>query len=181
MFPASPAQQPQANGVPPVASLQSGAPEVTGQITTVVARPYDPKAINQSQEADKKLLVKALKQFDIVKSAEHDWRVKAAKELEFCDEIQHWGEDRKNQRGAKPSLEFDLIGPAVDQVVNNMRQNPPEPRVSGVGGGADKATAQVAMGILRNIDNDSASEVAWTYSYELAVKIGRGWVKCEFV
>jgi len=158
--------------------MESGA-SPSGQLSTVTARRVAAELIT-SEEQDRETLTIALRRFQLVNDAEREWRRRAAEELEFVDECKHWSEDQLAERGTRPCLEFDLVGPAIDQVVNNTRQNPPEARVAGVGGGADRAIAQVTMGMLRNIDNDSGAEIVWTHAHELAAKIGRGWVKVHF-
>ncbi|HLG97165.1 MAG TPA: portal protein [Bryobacteraceae bacterium] len=111
------------------------------------------------------------------KAAQHDqkWRELATEELDFVDGLEHWSQEMRQDRKGVPCLTFDRIGPSIDQVVNDARQDPPEPKVSPVGGGADKETAEILEGLYRNIANDSNGKIAFMTGYEHAVKIGRGW------
>lgn len=131
-------------------------------------------------EDDEALLRKAHEDFRAAINWENDWRRKAEIEIDFVDHLKHWDEQVLKERAGRPSMVFDIIGPAIDQVVNDARQNPPEAKISAVGGGADKDTAEVLQGLLRNIENDSEGEVADMLAYEWAVKVGRGWSRVLF-
>jgi hypothetical protein len=162
----------------PIASGQSGPSYPAGQYASVTVAPSNPTTTSDDKREEIHKL--ALRRFDTVTRFEAPWRDKAQRELAFVDDYEHWSEDMLAERKGRPCLVFDLISGATDQIINNMRQNPPEPRAQGVGNGADKATAEVIQGIIRNVDNDSAAEIAWTTAYEHAVKIGRGWVEIAF-
>lgn len=126
------------------------------------------------------LLREAHERFRIAITADNDWRRRAEEEINFVDHLQHWTQAQLNERQGRPCLTFDRIGPAVDQIINDARQNPPEPRFNAVGGGADKETALILQGLLRNIENDSEAEIAYMTGYEHAVKVGRGWWRVLF-
>ena len=131
-------------------------------------------------DEDAELLVLAHTRFQLVCSIESNWRRRAEQELDFTDSLIHWTAAQLDERRGRPSLTFDKIGPSIDQVVNDARQNPPEPRISPVGSGGDKDTAQIIQGLIRNIDNDSCSDVAFMTGYEHAVKVGRGWWRVDY-
>jgi len=130
-------------------------------------------------EADQDLHDQALERFRTVQSYESEWRIKAQSELNFLAG-DHWDPVMKAERQGRPCLVFDKIGPSIDQVINDMRQSPPEARISPVGAGADKDTAEILEGILRNIDQDSSAEIAYMSAYEPAVQIGRAWWRILF-
>ena len=132
------------------------------------------------KDRDSDILQEAHDHFRHCCDYESEERRKWDEELKFCDELKHWTEEQKTERRGLPCLTFDLVQPRVDLVVNGMRQNPPEPRVNPVGNGADKETAKLIQGLLRNIDNDCGAEIAWMTAYEHAVKIGRGWVRLYY-
>jgi len=138
------------------------------------------KVKSEGEIADEKLIEQARERFRNVVDSENAWRRRATEELKFVDGLEHWTTEMKEERKGLPCLTFDLIGPPVDQVVNDARQSPPEPRVSPVGGGADKDTAEVLQGLIRNIDEDSNGETCFLTGYEHAVKIGRGWWRVHF-
>lgn len=140
--------------------------DVTAIATRTTERPDD--------QDDKDLLQLGHERFQLVCSNEADWRRDAKKEMDFVFLNQHWSDAMLQERRGRPCLTFNLIGPAIDNVINDARQDPPEPRISPVGNGADKDTAEILQGLLRNIDNDSHSDIAFLTGYEHAVSVGRG-------
>lgn len=131
-------------------------------------------------DPDDEILEQARERFRRIVDTEAPWRAQATQELDFVDGLQHWDQAMRDERKGLPCLTFDRIGPSVEQVVNNAMQNPPEPRISPVGNGADKWTADMLQGLLRNIENDSRAEIAYHTGFEHAVKIGRGWWRVHF-
>jgi hypothetical protein len=129
------------------------------------------------QERD--LLVEAHERFKAIVEYDGPWRRNATEELNFIA-LDHWSPQMREDRQGLPCLTFDKISPSIDQVVNDARQNPPEAKISPVGGGADKETAEILQGLIRNIDNDSSASIAYMTGYDHAVKIGRGWWRVTF-
>lgn len=127
--------------------------------------------------ARREFLRLAHERFLRVMSVEGDFRIGATRELDFCDGLKHWDQSQLDERKGRPCLVHDLIGPSVDQVVNDAKQSPPEPKVSPVGMGATTHTADVLQGLLRNIGNDSSADIARMTAYEHGTKIGRGWYR----
>lgn len=149
--------------------------------TRVTARVL-PKQDTDDREDDRKILDLAHLRFRQVSSNESRWRENAKLELNFISGSKgcHWTSEALQERRGRPSLEFDKIGPSIDQVVNEARQSPPEPRIAPVGGGADKKTAEILQGLIRNIENDSNADIAYLTAYEHAVAVGRGWWRVLF-
>lgn len=145
-----------------------------GRNISVLARKHE-----ESGTPDELLLHEAHERFLKVKEWESAWRQKSVTELDFL-ELDHWKESDRALRDGLPCLSFDRIGPSIDQVVNDARQAPPEGKITPVGGGADKYTAEVLQGLVRNIDQDSSAEISYMTAYEYAVKIGRGWWRIRF-
>ncbi len=168
----------QAPALQPGIVTHSASPRQAYVTTSAVKR--DPSELSNSAKADVDLLAKSHEDFRTCLTWENDWRRKAEMEIDFVDHLKHWDEQVLKDRQGRPSLVFDIIGPAIDQVVNDARQNPPEAKISPVGGGADQATADILQGVLRNIENDSEGEVADMTAYEWAVKVGRGWSRVLF-
>jgi hypothetical protein len=173
MFPnLVPSQQSDASQVLP-ASYDASKSLRTPQVEVSARKKED--GPNPEELADKELLDEAHERFRKCAEYESAWRKRAVEELNFVDGLDHWTAEQRQERAGRPCLTFDRIGPSLDQVINNMRQSPPEPRISPVGNGADKDEAEIIQGLLRNIEQDSGAEVAYTTAYEHAVKIGRGW------
>jgi hypothetical protein len=168
-------------------STNQGAPN-TGDISTQQAGLYSPAVtatVSGEPEPEPNdndvLLEEAHGRFRKCVTAESAWRTRADEEISFCDLLDHWDQQMKDERKGRPCLTFDRVSPSVDQVVNDARQNPPEPRISPVGAGADKKTAEIIQGLIRNIEHDSGADIAYMTGYEHAVKIGRGWWRVLFV
>src|SRR5438128_1791883 len=146
-------------GIPLVPSQQADAPQPMPasydasrslrspqvEVRAVRKPEGDPKA---DEELD--LLVEAHERFQKCVAFEDPWRKRAVEELDFVDGLDHWTQVQRDERKGRPCLTFDRIGPSVDQVVNNMRQNPPEPRITPVGSGSDEDEADIIQGMLRN-------------------------------
>ena len=140
--------------------------------TVAIARRKD-----RIEDPTKDFLALAQQRFRKVCDSENEWRKLAEEELDFVDNLEHWTPAQRTERAGRPCHTFDRIGPSIDQVVNNARQDPPEPKVKPVGSGADEESAQIVQGLIRNISNDSQGDIAFMTAYEHAVKIGRGWFR----
>lgn len=152
--------------------IQSNALPVSAVITMAANKKVDPDL--ERIEREREILREAQEFFRTVTSYEAEWRRNAQEEFDFLA-LEHWPEHLKQERNGRPCLVFDRIGPSVDMVVNDASQSPPEPKISPVGNGADKKTAEVLQGLIRNIENDSQAEQAYMGAYEHAVSVGRGW------
>ncbi|MCL5743272.1 MAG: hypothetical protein M1541_04975 [Acidobacteria bacterium] len=141
----------------------------TGPLVIASAKKKEPQ-----QDDDEDLLKEAQERFRRCLDAERAWRKQAEEELNFLAG-EHWDGQMKEERKGRPCLTFDRISPSIDQVINHARQNPPEPKVAPVGNGADKPTAEILQGLIRNIENDSRADIAYFTGYKHAVQIGRGW------
>jgi hypothetical protein len=153
-------------------SLSGNNAVVVGQVREVDDTTED--------DANKAILEVAHERFRGINSWENEWRHSAREELEFVDALKHWSEEMLHERKGRPCLTFDMIGPAVDQIVNRERQSPPEPQVAPVGGGASREEAEVIQGLFRNIENDSCAIIAYMTGLEQAVKVGKGWWRVHF-
>jgi hypothetical protein len=170
-----PSQRPDPDA-PSVPDLGRSLPTV--QVEISAQRKAEEEDVDAAE--DRELLDLAHERFKLCQQYEQDWRTRATEELNFVDKLQHWTDAEKKERAGRPCLTFDRIGPSIDQVVNDARQNPPEPKISPVGSGSDKWTADVLQGLIRNIDNDSSADIAYMTAYEHAVKVGRGWWRVVF-
>lgn len=156
--------------------LQAQSASLNTPTTTLVANKKEPEA--DTSEAD--LLELAQERFRIAQSYESKWRERAIEELQFVDALEHWTTEQKQERQGLPCMVVDRIGPSIDQVVNDARQNPPEPRISPTGKGATEEEAEILQGLIRNVGQDSHANIAVMTGYEHAVKIGRGWWRVHF-
>lgn len=174
MYPLLPSQQPDPNAAP---FPTQGRSEQTVQVE---ASAMQKKPEEDEGREEREILTEAWDRFRCCQEADQPWRTSATEELDFVDGLKHWTEEMRDERKGRPCLVFDRIGPSIDMVVNDARQNPPEAKVSPVGSGADKHTAEILQGLIRNVDNDSSASIAYMTAYEHAVKIGRGWWRVTF-
>ncbi len=174
MYPLLPSQQADPNA--PLLS-ESGRSLPTQQVEA-----FGVKVLTEDEgKEERDILTEAMDRFQTCNVYDQTWRKNAAEELEFVSTgADHWTAEMRADREGMPCLSFDKISPSVDQVVNDARQNPPEGKVSAVGAGADKETAEILQGLIRNIDNDSSAPIAYMTGYDHAVKIGRGWWRVSF-
>lgn len=91
-----------------------------------------------------------------------------------------WPEEVRRQREAEglPCLLINRLPQFVAAVVGDERQNRPAIKVSPVDSGADKETARILEGLIRNIETTSMADVAYDRAYEFPVICGhRGFMR----
>jgi hypothetical protein len=88
-----------------------------------------------------------------------------------------WPETIRQIRAAdkKVVLTVNLTAQHCNQIINQIRQNKPSARVSPVDNFADKKTAEILGGLLRNIQNVSRADDAHDVAAEHAVYGGEGY------
>jgi hypothetical protein len=77
----------------------------------------------------------------------------------------------------RPCLEVDRLTPFVNQLVNEQRQNRPQPNVNPVSDGADKGTAEILQGMIRHIAYLSDGDAAIDTAYEQMIIGGFGYIR----
>ena len=125
------------------------------------------------------LLDEAHERHHAASEAEGDQRELELSDLEFCDPYRQWDEGTRSTREAegRPCLSVDRLSTFVHQVVNETRQQRPQPQVNPIGDGADKETAEVLQGMIRHITYMSNGDTAIDTSYESMVRCGRGYFR----
>jgi hypothetical protein len=125
------------------------------------------------------IVKEALEAFEIVQDAETDNRKHAEDDIEFARLSCQWPDWAKNQRTLeqRPCLTFNKLGPVIRQVINDSRMNRPATSVHPVDGHADKDTAEVLTGLIRNIEASSDADIAYDTAVENAVSGGFGYWK----
>lgn len=104
----------------------------------------------------------------------------ASEDLHFFIGETQWPEKVRREREAEglPCLIINRLPQFVAQVVGDQRQNRPAIKVSPVDSGADKQTAEVLEGLIRNIEYISMADVAYDRSFEFPVICGhRGFIR----
>ena len=96
--------------------------------------------------------------------------------------LEQWPSSIRSERegdpnGPRPCLTIDQINQYIVQVVNDMRQNKPAVKVRPVDDNADIDTAEVLQGIVRQIEDQSVAQVAYSSAGESAVRVGEGYFR----
>jgi hypothetical protein len=125
---------------------------------------------------DSDFLVTARKRFDRALVSESENRKSAIDDLKFKNGEQ-WPQDIRAERTLqkRPCLTINKMKTFVHQVTNNMRQNRPSINISPVGDGADKNTAMMLKGLIRQIERQSSAEIAYDTGFDSAVSNGWGY------
>ena len=71
-------------------------------------------------------------------------------------------EIEKRKKSHSPIITINKCKPAVDQIEGDIRMNPPGPEVHPVGDGADKDTADIWAGIIREVEARSDGHAAYS-------------------
>lgn len=77
------------------------------------------------------------------------------------------------QSEGRPCYEYNKLKPTIKQITNDQRQNRPQVKVRAVEG-ADKSTADVYQGLIRNIESNSDADIAYDEAFRMAVSGGFG-------
>lgn len=86
-----------------------------------------------------------------------------------------WPQAEVQRRGAdRPTLTFPKLLPIIRQVTGDVRQNKPAIKVRPKGDGADKATANVFGGLIRDIEERSSAGYVYAQGIDNAVSCGFG-------
>jgi hypothetical protein len=103
----------------------------------------------------------------------------ALDDIEFSRMGKQWPEGIRKQREleGRPCLTINKMPSFIRQVVNDARQNKPSIKVHPVDGGADKKTANIFNGLIRNIEYTSSADVAYDTATEGAVSGGFGYFR----
>jgi hypothetical protein len=116
--------------------------------------------------SDSDLLRLAREQFAESESAESDARREAKEDIRIYEGIGIWDGRLRAARegdpkGARPCLTISDLPPRVRQITNDVRQNKPSIKIRPVDSNADVDTAEVLDGIIRHIEQQSMSDIAY--------------------
>jgi hypothetical protein len=120
--------------------------------------------------------------FKLAQEREQDTRDEGLEDLKFARLGEQWPDFIRRQRegdpyGPRPCLTENRLRPFIYQVVNEVRQNKPGIIVHPADDGADKDTAEVFNGLIRNIQVTSDGDVATDTAAESAVSNGFGYFR----
>lgn len=121
----------------------------------------------------------ATEEWDACKNFYGDNYDESKKDWQFLHGDGQWDERdikaRKEQ--GRPALTLNQLLPYAQQIVNDIRQARMAVRVTPVDEDADKDTAEVLQGIIRNIENQSDASTAYSTAALNAVGAGIGWLR----
>jgi hypothetical protein len=131
---------------------------------------------------DKELSIveEARKRFQMAEKYYGSSRIQAVEDTKFywgdSDNGYQWPDEVRKMRqfDKRVCLTVNITAQHVNQITNNIRQNRPACRVMPVDDFADKKTAEIFGGVIRNIQTNSAADDAHDLAAEHAVVGGEG-------
>jgi hypothetical protein len=127
------------------------------------------------------IVTEAKKRFERAKAFYGPSRVLAVEDTKFAlgdsDNGWQWPDDIAQERSIarRVKLTVNTTAQHCNQVINQIRQNRPSCKVSPVDGGADKKTADILAGLIRNIQASSNADDAHDIAAEHATYGGEGY------
>jgi hypothetical protein len=105
-------------------------------------------------------------------------RQEALEDMKFVGGEQ-WPVELQNSRNleSRPVLTINKLDGYCRQVVNQIKQQRPRPKVHGMNSQADEKTAQVIQGIIRHIEANSRADNAYDTAADYAVRMGWGYIR----
>ncbi len=127
--------------------------------------------------SDKDQLKDDLEAFKRTDEAEGDQRKAELDMLKFVKLGEQWPAEVEKQRAleGRPCLTINRLPAFGKQVTNDARQNRPMIKCHPVGDKADRETAEIFNGLIRNIEYTSNADVAYDTALDFAVNGGRGY------
>lgn len=133
------------------------------------------------ESEEQELLSEIRKKFSLVMEFTGQNRQEMLDDIRFARLGDQWSEFSKYDRGRpgreRPMLVVNRLLQFRDRVVNEIRQNTPSIRVRPVNSGADQDTADVLMGLIRHIQDNSNASIAYDTSVEWQVDTGLGYFR----
>ena len=105
-------------------------------------------------------------------------RQEALEDLKFVNGDQ-WPIELQNSRNleSRPVLTINKLDGFCRQVVNQIRQQRPRPKVHGMNSDADEKVAEAIQGVIRHIQANSYADNAYDTAADYAVRMGWGFIR----
>lgn len=105
-------------------------------------------------------------------------RQEALEDLKFVNGDQ-WPVELQNSRNleSRPVLTINKLDGYCRQVVNQIRQQRPRPKVHGMNSQSDAKVAEVIQGMIRHIEANSNADNAYDTAADYAVRMGWGYIR----
>lgn len=129
--------------------------------------------------ADDDLLKEGREAFQTASEAEKENRDTYIADVRFAREGMQWDSEaaQMRQQSRRPCLTINKLEAFIRQVVNDARQNKPSISVHPADSGADRETADLISGLIRNIEYTSDADIAYDTATECAVSGGFGYFR----
>lgn len=115
----------------------------------------------------------AIKRFEQVEEREE--RKQAVEDMRFAHVPgAQWDEDSVAKRANRPRFTVNRVSQAISQIVGDQRQNRTTIKVRPMGSGADKDTADILTGLIRNIESQSKASNAYDSAFDEVLTGGFG-------
>jgi len=138
-------------------------------------------AIDAKMTPEQELLATIRKRFQLADTMSSANRSQMVDDVKFARLGDQWVEAAKRDRSRpgqeRPMLVINRLLQFRDRVVNEIRQNTPSIRIRPVSSGADQETADVIMGIVRHIQDNSNASIAYDTAVEWQVDAGLGYIR----
>jgi len=103
---------------------------------------------------------------------------KCIEDLTFAYAEDQWDASVKNARGEdRPALTINDLPAFSDKVEGAIRQSLPRIKVQPVDSKGDPKTARILAGLIRNIENASEAEIAYTTAGQMGATAGHGVIR----
>lgn len=131
---------------------------------------------DEDKAEDEKILQGMRKDFERSIASDTENRREMLDDKKFLTGQAQWPADVASQRNFdhRPCLTENKLPVFVNQVVNDIRQNRPNPDVSPVGDKGDKEVAKFYRGMIRSIERRSRADIAYDTAAFDQVSCGRG-------
>lgn len=124
---------------------------------------------------DQLLLEEAKKRFDMAYEADRDNRQRYDEDTRFATTNDQWPEEVKLARGQlRPALTFNKLPAICKQIIGDFRQANIGIKVRPADDKADPKIAEIYDGLIRNIQDQSKSKIAYNIAFECQVRGGFG-------
>lgn len=129
--------------------------------------------------SDEDTLKEAREAFETLAQAEDANRKAWRDDMRFARLGEQWhdADKKKREREGRPCLTINRLPSFIKSVTNDARLNKPSITCHPVGGGANRETAEILNGLIRNIEYSSNADVAYDTALEHAVTAGFGYFR----
>ena len=132
-------------------------------------------------DKDQKILDEAKERWRVADDITAESRVLMSEDIKFSignsDNNYQWADAVLNERVGRPSYTMNKLPQFIKQVVNDARANRPHIKLRPVDSGADKDSAEIYQGLLKNIETVSNADIAYDTAIEHATVCGMGYFR----